>query len=48
VGDRVEKGQPLVTIHANEPRRLEQAREQVGPAFGWSETPVPPLPLFYS
>jgi pyrimidine-nucleoside phosphorylase len=48
VGDRAEKGQPLVTIHANDPGRLEQARADVRTAFGWSATPVPALPLFHS
>jgi pyrimidine-nucleoside phosphorylase len=47
VGDRVEKGQPLFTVHANDPQRQAEARERVETAFGWSDTPVPALPLFY-
>jgi pyrimidine-nucleoside phosphorylase len=47
VGEWVEKGQPLFTIHANDQSRLEEARQRVLAAHAWSEEPVPPLPLFY-
>jgi pyrimidine-nucleoside phosphorylase len=47
VGDFVERGQPLLTVHANDAAKQAEARESVRAAFGWSETPVPPLPLFY-
>ncbi len=47
VGDFVTVGQPLVTLHANDPARLAEARHHLAAAFRWSETPVPPLPLFY-
>jgi pyrimidine-nucleoside phosphorylase len=47
VGDRVEAGQPLFTIHANDESRLEEARQKLFSAHTWSETPVEPLPLFY-
>lgn len=47
VGDRLERGQPLVTIHANNRLRLAEARAGLRSAFGWSDLPVPPLPLFY-
>ena len=47
VGDKVEKGQPLFTIHANGEKLLEQARERVLAAHGWNDFPVPALPLFY-
>jgi len=47
VGDWVEAGQPLFTLHANHEPLLEEARQQVLNAHLWSETPVPPLPLFY-
>lgn len=47
VGERVEKGQPLFTIHAEDETLLAQARERVLAAHGWSDTPVPALPLFY-
>lgn len=47
VGDSVERGQPLFTLHANSRETLEQARQHLQPAIAWSETPVAPLPLFY-
>lgn len=47
VGDRVEKGDPLFTIHANDQAALEQARFDLLAAHSWSERPVERLPLFY-
>jgi pyrimidine-nucleoside phosphorylase len=47
VGDRVEKGEPLFTIHANDETKLAEARAMVVAAFSFSDTPVAPLPLFY-
>ena len=47
VGERVEQDQPLITIHANEAKKLVEAREQVREAISYSDEPVPPLPLFY-
>ena len=47
VGDRVEMGDLLFTIHANDFDKLNEVRESVGKAFGWSTKPVPALPLFY-
>lgn len=47
VGDRVERGEPLFTIYANEPASLEEAKARVLAAHHFSETPVEPLPLFY-
>jgi len=47
VGDRVEKGQPLFVIHANDTAKLSQARQTVLTAYRFSPTPVPALPLFY-
>ncbi|MEW6092782.1 MAG: thymidine phosphorylase [Chloroflexota bacterium] len=47
VGDFVERGQPLFTIFANDASKQAEARRAVLAAFGWSETPVSPLPLFY-
>jgi pyrimidine-nucleoside phosphorylase len=46
IGDRVERGEPLFTIHANSRLALEDAREQVLSANAFSTSPVPPLPLF--
>jgi len=47
VGDRIEAGQPLFTIHANDAALQAEARERVADAHRISQTPVPPLPLFY-
>jgi len=47
VGDQVEQGQPLFTIHANNVAKAGEARRRVVAAHVISETPVPPLPLFY-
>jgi pyrimidine-nucleoside phosphorylase len=48
VGDRVERRQPLFTVHAGSQSALDQAREQVLTAFRFSEAEVPPLPLFFA
>jgi pyrimidine-nucleoside phosphorylase len=47
VGDRVEKGAPLFTVHADDRQKQAQARERVLAAHVLSDTPAAPLPLFY-
>ena len=47
VGDRVERGDPLFTIHANDKEKLEEARQAVLSAHAFSREPVERLPLFY-
>ena len=47
VGDFVEAGQPLYSIHANSVEKLDYAAERVLNAHQWSNTTVQPLPLFY-
>jgi pyrimidine-nucleoside phosphorylase len=47
VGDRVQAGDPLFIIHANDQDRLAQARQQVMEAHNWSDEPVERLPMFY-
>ncbi|MBC7251004.1 MAG: pyrimidine-nucleoside phosphorylase [Anaerolineae bacterium] len=47
IGDYVEKGQPLLTIHANDEHRLAEAREHLLAAYTWSEEPVERPPLVY-
>lgn len=47
VGDWVQEGHPLLTIHARNAKDLEAARSALLAAHAWSDTPVPPLPLFY-
>jgi pyrimidine-nucleoside phosphorylase len=48
VGDRVEAGEPLFTIHANDESKLAEAREAGLAAHQFSEVPVERLPLFYT
>ena len=47
VGDQVEKGEPLFTIHANDAAKQIEVQEGLRAAFGWSDKPVAALPLFY-
>jgi pyrimidine-nucleoside phosphorylase len=47
IGDRIEKGEPLFTIHASKPEHLETASEQLMDAHTIVEAKVEPLPLFY-
>jgi thymidine phosphorylase len=47
VGDMVEKGQPLFTVHANDESLLSEARQAVLDAHRWTDAPVPALALFY-
>jgi pyrimidine-nucleoside phosphorylase len=47
VGDKVEAGEPLFTIHANDEAKMAEARKVVLSAHGFSDEFVPPLPLFY-
>ena len=48
VGDKVEKGDTLFTVHANDEEKLAEAREAVLAAFSFSDEDVEPLPLFYT
>jgi pyrimidine-nucleoside phosphorylase len=47
VGDLVQEGTPLFTVHASDGEKLAAARERVLAAHTYSEEPVQPLPLFY-
>jgi pyrimidine-nucleoside phosphorylase len=40
VGDRLQAGMPLLTIHANDPARLLEARERLLTAYRFSAVPV--------
>jgi len=48
VGDKVETGEPLFTIHANDEAKLAEAREMTLAAHSFSAETVHPLPLFYN
>lgn len=47
VGDFIRRGDLLFTIHANDPTKIEKAKERLMAALNWSTAPVQPLPLFY-
>jgi pyrimidine-nucleoside phosphorylase len=47
VGDPVQAGEPLFTIHANDRDKLKEGRAAVLAAHVFREDAVEPLPLFY-
>jgi pyrimidine-nucleoside phosphorylase len=47
VGQMLEAGDLLGTIHANDPAKLKQARTKLQQAVSWSNEHVPPLPHIY-
>lgn len=47
VGDKIEEGEPLVTVHANDRGRADAAYERIRAALEIVKEPVEPLPLFY-
>ncbi len=47
VGDRLNKGDLLFTIHANDRSKLEAAKTRLLEAHKWNDTACEPLPLFY-
>jgi pyrimidine-nucleoside phosphorylase len=48
VGDRVEAGEPLFTVHANDEAKLSEASLAVLGAHLFSQEPATKLPLFYN
>jgi pyrimidine-nucleoside phosphorylase len=47
VGDKVDKGEILFTVHANDEQKCQQALHRLREAVTFSMDTVPPLPLFY-
>jgi pyrimidine-nucleoside phosphorylase len=47
VGDAVEEGAPLFTLHANDEAKRAEAERRVLAAFKWHDEPVKPPPHFY-
>ncbi len=47
VGDQVEKGNALFTIHANHENQVKSVQDFILKGFSWSKSPVDRLPLFY-
>ncbi len=47
VGDFVEAGDPVFSVHASDTQKLAEAQTVLAAALQWADTPVEPLPLFY-
>jgi pyrimidine-nucleoside phosphorylase len=47
IGDHVKKGQPLLTIHANDEGKLASVQQRLLAAYEWSDQPVTQPPLIY-
>jgi pyrimidine-nucleoside phosphorylase len=47
VGQQVQAGRPLFSVHAADQPSFTQAKEALLQAVSWSSLPVEPLPLFY-
>jgi len=48
VGDIIQRGEPLFTIHANDESKLAEVREMALAAHSFSSEAISPLPLFYN
>ncbi|NIS81408.1 MAG: thymidine phosphorylase [Anaerolineales bacterium] len=47
VGDHIEEGEPLFTVHANDEGRLNEAIERLNMVHHYQDQAVDPLPRFY-
>jgi pyrimidine-nucleoside phosphorylase len=47
IGDQVQEGQPLLTIHANDEAKLSGISHRLLAAYEWSDDPVSPPPLHH-
>jgi len=47
IGDYVEVGEPLVTVHADSRRAFQNVQSAIRKAYHFSKAPVTPPPLFY-
>ena len=45
LGERVRKGEPIMTLHYNDPKRLEAAMQLAGSAIHVGDTQPPDVPL---
>jgi pyrimidine-nucleoside phosphorylase len=48
IGDRIEEGQPLLTIHANDEAKLAGAKQRLLAAYDWSDEAVVAPPLIHN
>ena len=44
IGDKIEEGQPIATIHARTAEQIAPATAELLSALTWSDEPVPPMP----
>jgi pyrimidine-nucleoside phosphorylase len=47
IGDHIEEGEPLLSIHANDEARLPGARQRLLAAYEWSDGSLSPPPLHH-
>jgi thymidine phosphorylase len=47
VGDKLDEGDQIGVIHANDPFKLDLAKVELSKAISWSDQPTEPLPHFY-
>ncbi len=47
VGERVARGEPLLTLHANDRAKFEAAKARLLAAYSFSDTPIRPPPLIH-
>ena len=47
MGDYVKRGEPLLTIHANDEQKLADAKRRLLDAYSWSDEPVERPPLIH-
>jgi thymidine phosphorylase len=48
IGDRIEAGQVIGEIHADDDMTLQQAQRDIPAAITVADEPAPPRPLFYA
>jgi pyrimidine-nucleoside phosphorylase len=48
IGDNINAGDEIGTVHANDPDKLAQAQTEILAAIAWSDEPVEPLPHIYA
>jgi pyrimidine-nucleoside phosphorylase len=48
IGNRVEKGQPLMTVHGNDEGKMVGAQQRLLAAYKWSQDPVEAPPLVHN
>ena len=47
VGDHLQQGETLATVHARDEAQAQRTKQEILAALDWSEEPLPPLPNFH-